>query len=101
MRKIAIITFVLLICLTIIAGCASTQSTTTPAASSGSSSTVSDGKTLMNDRCTACHTLAQVVNSSGTTDQWQRVVDQMIQRGAILSPEEETVLVKYLADNFN
>jgi cytochrome c5 len=69
-------------------------------ASGTSSTTAIDGKTLLNTRCISCHTLAKVVNAKGTADQWKRQVDQMVQRGAVLSSDEETVLVQYLAANF-
>jgi cytochrome c2 len=86
----------------IIIGCTSNSSTVTntSAATSASSSTVADGKTLLDSRCSSCHTLAQVVNRTGSFSQWQGVVDQMIQRGAVLNSDEEKVLVQYLADNF-
>jgi hypothetical protein len=35
-----------------------------------------------------------------TAARWQQEVNQMVQRGAVLSSTEETVLVQYLADNF-
>ena len=103
MKKFMFIPLILIICAILIAACSSTSSTTavpTSSSSGGSTTTVADGKTLMETRCTACHTLAQVVSRTGTAAQWQQVVDQMIQRGAVLNPAEETVLVQYLAANF-
>jgi cytochrome c5 len=116
MRKTGIIILVISICLFLIVGCTSTNSSATvdnssattvvssaPASTTSSSSgstTSADGKTLLETRCTSCHTLAKVVNLKGTADQWKQVVDQMVQRGAVLSPDEETVLVQYLAANF-
>ena len=110
MHKITFALFVILICTFIMIGCTSNNSTPTTtsatassnaatATSAGSSSTA-DGKTLLESRCTSCHTLAQVANKTGSASQWQMVVDDMIQRGAVLNSDEEKVLVQYLADNY-
>jgi cytochrome c5 len=125
MRKITFALLVIFICTFIMIGCTSNSSTSTntsaatssnaatstpssstdtsantSTATSASSSSTTDGKTLLESRCTSCHTLAQVANKTGSASQWQRVVDDMIQRGAVLNSDEEKVLVQYLADNY-
>jgi len=35
-----------------------------------------------------------------TADQWKTTVDQMINRGAQLNPQEEQTLITYLAQNY-
>ena len=103
MRKIWIVALLVIFSAIMIAGCSSGKTSSTVTSSNSSSSSpaaVADGKTLLETRCTTCHTLAKVVNTTGTAAQWQQVVDQMVQRGAVLSPDEKTVLVQYLAANF-
>ena len=127
MRKTSSIALLILLLLVTLAGCSANNQTAvstvastdqtgvatapstpsvgqpTVAATAGSPtnpSTVADGKTLLETRCTTCHTLAKIVNAQGTAAQWQQVVDQMIQRGAVLTPDEESILVQYLAANF-
>ena len=125
MRKITFTLVVILICTFIMIGCTSNSSTptatsaatssnaatsipststdtaaNTATATSASTASTADGKTLLDSRCTSCHTLAQVANQTGSASQWQRVVDEMIQKGAVLNSDEEKVLVQYLADNY-
>ena len=77
-------------------------SPTTPPATPdpGSSTTAIDGKTLLETRCTACHSLDRVNTKSGSPDDWKSTVDRMVQKGAELSSEEAVILVQYLAENF-
>jgi Cytochrome c. len=104
MRKIGILLLVVVLFSVILVGCASATPTASSSSNSGTSgssgSTVADGKTLMNERCASCHSLDRITNAQGTAAEWQQVVDQMVQRGAVLSADEEKVLVQYLADNY-
>jgi len=107
MRKFTILICIFIFFTLFIAACtnsnsgSSTSSAATSAPNqSSTSSAVTDGKTLLETRCVGCHTLAKVVNRKGTADQWTAVVENMVQRGAVLSSDEKTVLVQYLADNF-
>ncbi len=95
-RMIAI--FVMIFIASVIAtACTSAGSTptTTP-----SSTSALDGATLVQERCSVCHPLSRVTQSRFTAEQWKLVVDQMIARGAELTPEEEIVVVNYLAANY-
>jgi hypothetical protein len=65
------------------------------------STPVIDGKALLEDRCSVCHSLDYVYNSRGTPDQWAAVVSIMISNGAVLNPQEEKILDGYLAKNFS
>jgi|GEM_PF-917825 len=57
-----------------------------------------DGKVLLEQRCTGCHSLDKA--KSGQRDQtgWQAVVDDMIKKGAKLNEDEAKVLAEYLAN---
>ena len=94
-RRIPIFYAMLLIGLAgiLLAGCGS------PASSP--SSPASAGETLMQQRCTVCHSTARIISAHMTADQWKATVDKMINNGAQLSPTEEQTLVTYLAQTYH
>jgi cytochrome c5 len=100
MKKILVFICLFVLLSILLAACSSNTSSTPSPATSSSNGQVADGKTLLETRCVGCHTLAQVVNRTGDASQWKKAVDNMINRGAVLSADEETVLVQYLAANF-
>ncbi len=65
-----------------------------------SSSTPADGQSLLQTRCTQCHSLSRVTTSQQNSTQWKATVDKMIRNGAELTPQEEQVLVNYLAQTY-
>ncbi len=76
----------------------------TAAPSSGSGGNppllVTRGLQLVNDRCSTCHSLDRVKAARETAAEWKRTVDQMIVRGASLTPAEEDAVVQYLAATY-
>lgn len=77
----------------------SISATSAPTAESNTGSTL-DGQALMQERCTVCHSLDRVESKHQTADQWKKTVDRMISNGAQLTPQEEQVLVDYLAQTY-
>jgi cytochrome c5 len=61
---------------------------------------VADGATLLQERCTACHTLERVESAHKSAEEWEQTVSRMVGRGAQLTAEEKTVLVEYLATHY-
>jgi cytochrome c5 len=59
-----------------------------------------DGKKIVENVCTACHGLDVVTDKKMGKDDWQDVVNSMIDRGAALTKEENATVVAYLAKNF-
>jgi cytochrome c5 len=59
-----------------------------------------DGETLLNERCTRCHNLNRVTSKSASADEWKRIVENMIGKGATLSDEEKLVLIDYLSSEY-
>ena len=59
-----------------------------------------DGLTVLETRCTACHSLDRVQQAQKTYDEWAQTVDRMIAKGAHLSEEERAVLLKYLVETY-
>ena len=59
-----------------------------------------DGRALMQERCTKCHTTDRIESAHKTAEQWKTTVNRMISKGAELNPQEAQVLVDFLAQNF-
>ena len=93
-RPVFLVSFILIL-LVLLAACSPGSSNETPAATSKL-----DGATLVQERCSVCHPVSVVSTNSYTADQWKSLVDQMIQRGAQLTPDEETEVVNFLAANY-
>ena len=94
-HTIPFISFMLIILLmgVLLASCSGSASTSPRGGSSG-------GQALMQSRCTVCHSLTRITSAHMTADQWKTTVDQMINRGAQLNPQEEQTLITYLAQNY-
>jgi quercetin dioxygenase-like cupin family protein len=60
-----------------------------------------DGKKIIAAKCQLCHTLERVVTSHRTKDDWQSVIDLMVEQGAALSDDETKTVVDYLAANYS
>jgi hypothetical protein len=67
------------------------------AASSGGEES-GDGEALLQDRCTACHSLDRVTRAHKSSEEWQQNVTRMVNKGAKLSEDEQAVLVQYLTE---
>jgi hypothetical protein len=83
----------------VLTACSTPAATPTTAPSNPNTSGI-DGAKLLNDRCTACHTLDRVKSAKQTADQWNQTVTRMIGKGAQLNAEEKTALVAYLAATY-
>lgn len=79
------------------------QPTTPPQATAKPATTTApaaDGASLLESRCTVCHTLDRVKAAKETKDQWAATVQRMIGHGAQLSAAEQTILIDYLAKTY-
>jgi mono/diheme cytochrome c family protein len=101
-RTVSIISIFLLVLLsaTLLAACGSNSPTSAPATSAPSSGGSSNGQTLMQERCSVCHSTARITSAHKTADEWKTTVDRMISHGAKLSSQEEQTLVDYLAQTY-
>jgi cytochrome c5 len=59
-----------------------------------------DGKTLLEERCTTCHTLTRVTSAHKTVDEWRTAVLRMVNKGAVLDDSEQETLITYLAQTY-
>ena len=98
--KTILIACILLIILGMLLAACSSKGGATATQSSGSPSTTLDGATLVNTRCNRCHSLDRVTSAHKTADQWKTTVTRMLSNGAQLTPDEENVLIAYLAKTY-
>jgi len=61
---------------------------------------VLDGATLLETRCSVCHSADRPKQAKKTHDQWDQTVGRMIGKGAKLTEAEKTVLVDYLTKTY-
>jgi hypothetical protein len=59
-----------------------------------------EGRALLEERCTVCHTLDPVEASQKSRQVWEETVARMVEYGAQLTDDEQAVLIDYLADAF-
>ena len=108
MKRIGLlITLIILIAIVFLAACSSPQQEpqnvsqpTAQSQSSSSSSASLDGKALVEERCTKCHSLRPITSGKRSANEWQGIVQNMISRGAQLNSDEQAAVVKYLSENY-
>ncbi|MBC7242320.1 MAG: hypothetical protein H5T60_07730 [Anaerolineae bacterium] len=59
-----------------------------------------DGKKLLEERCTRCHSLDRVRQSRKSEADWKATVERMVGKGAALSAQEIEAVVRYLAQTY-
>lgn len=89
------IQWLFLVIVLIVIAFAITQCAPTP-----SKSTSLDGKTLVQDRCTVCHSLDRIQNAHKSADEWKTTVERMVGKGAGLNSDEQQVVIDYLAKTY-
>ena len=102
-RIISLISLLLLVMLvgTNLAACGSgSAATPVPTSKSVGNNAALDGQAIMQKSCSVCHSLTRVTSAHHTAAQWQNTVNRMINHGAQLAPQEEQVLIDYLAQNY-
>jgi len=97
-RSILLISILLLVLLVgvLLVSCGKSNATTPTVSSSGSL----DGQTLMQERCSVCHSTDRITSAHKTADQWTTTVQRMISHGAQLNAQEQQTLIDYLAANY-
>jgi cytochrome c5 len=74
--------------------------TTAVSTATSAGAAVLDGATLVDTRCTTCHTTDRIKQAHKTRDQWDQTVTNMINKGAQLTDAEKVALVDYLAKTY-
>src|SRR5436305_3513857 len=57
-------------------------------------------KDVVQTACSACHQLNVVTNAGHTPDEWNRIVGDMLMKGAAVPAMQVPALTQYLASNF-
>ncbi len=94
MKKNSIVIILIFFTASVILSSCSTASIATPTLNA---TVAIEGATLVQERCTVCHSLDRIMGAHYTAVEWKSVVDTMIAAGAQLTPQEETIVVDYLA----
>jgi mono/diheme cytochrome c family protein len=81
---------------TLLAACG----TSDPQAGGQDPSGALDGKALVEERCTQCHTLDRVTSAHKTKEEWTTTVERMVSNGANLDAEEQAAVIAYLAETY-
>src|SRR5215472_18361184 len=55
---------------------------------------------ILNSACTACHDLRKIQTQALDADAWTKVVNSMIEKGAMVDKDDIPMLVDYLEDNY-
>lgn len=58
------------------------------------------GKGVVERQCTACHGTANFTSSRLSKADWEYVVNDMIDRGALITADEAKIIVDYLTEQF-
>jgi hypothetical protein len=59
-----------------------------------------DAETLLQGRCTECHAQSRTTSAKKSAEEWEGTVARMVDHGANLNDEEQTILVDYLAQTY-
>lgn len=90
-KKWFLISIVGLILLFVIVACS--QSTPTPDLESLTNTEIEE---LIVDRCGDCHPASRVFDASYDAEGWANVFEDMINKGADVSPEEQEIMIDWL-----
>lgn len=55
---------------------------------------------ILNANCTTCHDLRKIQTQALDADAWTKVVNSMIEKGAMVDKDDIPMLVDYLEDNY-
>src|SRR6266508_3073107 len=55
---------------------------------------------IVNTTCLTCHELRPIQTQALDAANWKKIVDSMIEKGAMVEKEDMPILVRYLEDNF-
>ena len=58
------------------------------------------GREIVLRACVKCHNLKVITSKRATEEEWAKSVNNMINRGMVLSDDEVDEVIEYLAENF-
>lgn len=101
--RLLLILLLVLSASTLVAACSEDQNHQAPAEAAGEKSASADakvpldGKSLVEQRCIGCHGLDEVYGHKHTREEWKKVIDNMVARGARLDDSERKLVLDYLS----
>ncbi|WP_020677900.1 hypothetical protein [Geopsychrobacter electrodiphilus] len=66
----------------------------------GMAATSEDGASLLDSRCSVCHSADRAKEAKKTEAEWDATVSRMMSNGAQLTPAEKKTLVDYLSKTY-
>jgi hypothetical protein len=73
-----------------------TQSSSTPEPTTSATASTTDAVAIINDVCSRCHSADPALSfHAGSAAEAQALIDDMIQRGAQVTPEQQQAIVQY------
>lgn len=103
-RNIAMLIAVWLVVIAALVPCNSGLSRSTqnpsPVAANPEDTAALNGATLLDTRCSICHSADKPRQAKKTHEQWEQTVTRMISHGARLTEAEKKVLLDYLAKTY-
>jgi len=54
------------------------------------------GKAIVDNACSACHSIKRVNEANKNAAEWESTLDRMIKKGAKVKPEERAAVLQYL-----
>jgi cytochrome c1 len=71
-----------------------------PAVAAGSDLPDGEGKDVVENTCTDCHSVERIKTQHLNEEGWNGIVREMIENGASINPDDVKVIVNYLTKNF-
>jgi hypothetical protein len=68
--------------------------------STGNTSAGTGGQSLMQDRCSVCHSITRISSAHKTAAEWTTTVQRMVSLGAQLNQQEQQTLIDYLTATY-
>ena len=68
--------------------------------SAGQLPPVSPGERILNTACTACHELRPIETTALDAEGWTKVVESMVDKGAVVNKDDVPVVVRYLSNTY-
>jgi hypothetical protein len=91
-KKWILIAISMFVLLSLIVACAQTEPAPLPEAGEENV----EVEALIIEKCGTCHTADRVFNENYTEQGWSDVFDEMIEKGAKVSPDEKEIMIDWL-----
>ena len=78
-------------------GCTTTPKSTQTTTTSTTVSSSTEGKNLVETKCTVCHNTQRIYSLKINAAEWGTIVDKMIAKGAVMSNANRIKIIEYLA----